>query len=117
MQKLLLVLNASPYGSERSLSGLRLSLALLNDPTRVQLRVFMLSDAVVTALQGQTVAAGASLGEMLGELLQAGAEVFVCRTCMEARGIKTEQLIPGIAVSTMPALASLTLESDKVIGF
>jgi uncharacterized protein involved in oxidation of intracellular sulfur len=117
MQKILITLNASPYGSERTLSGLRLGLAMTGSEAKPQLRIFMLSDAVVTGLTGQIVSNGASLGEMVQELLEAGAEISVCRTCMQARGISEVDLIQGVRVGTMPELADLTLASDKIISF
>jgi uncharacterized protein involved in oxidation of intracellular sulfur len=117
MQKILITLNASPYGSERTLSGLRLASALLSTDPKPQLHLFMLSDAIVTALSGQVAATGESLGEMLQNLLEGGADLRVCRTCATARGINEERLIAGVKIGTMPELATLTLEADKVISF
>ncbi|MBV8048470.1 MAG: DsrE family protein [Paludibacterium sp.] len=117
MQNIVFTLNASPYGSERTLSGLRLALALTDTAAKPRITVFLLSDAVVTALAGQTVASGATLGEMVQELLAASATVKVCRTCTAARGIGEAQLIAGVGIGTMPELAELTLAADKVLSF
>lgn len=117
MQKILMVLNASPYGSERTLSALRLALALSQNDTPCTLHLFMLSDAVVTALAGQNSGSGASLGDMLQELLAAGADLRICRTCASARGIDQAALIDGVRIGTMPELAALTLAADKVLSF
>ncbi|BEV70524.1 MULTISPECIES: DsrE/DsrF/TusD sulfur relay family protein [unclassified Paludibacterium] len=117
MQNILFTLNASPYGSERTLSGLRLALALSDSEAKPKITLFLLSDAVVTAMQGQTVAAGATLGEMLQDLLATGATVKVCRTCTTARGIDEALLIKGVGIGTMPELAELTLAADKVLSF
>lgn len=117
MQKILVILNASPYGSERTLSALRLALALSSTEPKPEISLFMLSDAVVTALAGQTAANGVSLGEMLQTLLEAGADLRVCRTCISARGITAAQLIAGVQIGTMPELAALTLAADKVLSF
>ena len=117
MQNLLFILNASPYGSERVLSSLRLALTLSSAEAKPAITLFMLSDAVVTALSGQSSANGSSLGEMLQTLLENGAELRVCRTCLAARGISASQLIAGVQIGTMPELATLTLSADKVISF
>jgi uncharacterized protein involved in oxidation of intracellular sulfur len=117
MQKIVFVLNASPYGSERTLSALRLALALTDEAEKPQLHLFLLSDAVVTALSDQSVAAGATLGEMLQDLLVAGAKVKVCKTCAAARGLDPASLIPGVEIGTMPELAALTLAADKILSF
>jgi uncharacterized protein involved in oxidation of intracellular sulfur len=117
MQTILFVLNAPPYGSERILTALRLASALAADKTAARLTVFLASDAVVCAHTGQQVAAGNSLGQMLGDLVAEGVEVFACRTCLDARGMDAGQLLPGVGIGTMPQLAGLTLAASKVLSF
>jgi len=116
MQTILFILNAPAYGSERILTALRLASALVADPT-VQITLFLVSDAVGCALNGQQVAAGLPLGQMLEELIAQGAHVAGCRTCLDARGISAAQLLPGVRIGTMPELAQLTLDADKVLSF
>ena len=48
----LLVLNGAPYGDERSYNGLRLALSLAKRED-VELRVFLMGDAVGCAVVGQ----------------------------------------------------------------
>lgn len=117
MQKLLFMINASPYGSERTLSALRLITTLLAQDPAPQIKVFLLSDAVPTALAGQKTAAPPNLGEMLAEIISMGAAVHVCRTCVEARGLEKADWLDGVAIGTMPELAQWTLEADKVVSF
>lgn len=117
MQQIVFTLNASPYGSERTLSGLRLALALADHEAKPHLTLFLLSDAVVTAMAGQSIAAGATLEALLETLLAQGCTVKVCRTCAEARGVSAAQLIAGVGIGTMPELAALTLAADKVLSF
>ena len=119
MQTILFVVSAPPYGSERMLSALRLATALLaQDGEAIQLRLFLLSDAVTVALPGQQSAvAGASLGAMLETLLAAGVDVRLCRTCLQARGLTDLDLLPGAVVGTMQELAEWTLTADKVLSF
>jgi uncharacterized protein involved in oxidation of intracellular sulfur len=61
VQNILLILNASPYGSERCLSALRLTLALASHGQPSRIKLFLLSDAVITAQSGQGNS-GPSLG-------------------------------------------------------
>ena len=117
MQKLLFMINASPYGSERSLSALRLITTLLGQDQPPQVKVFLLSDAVPTALANQKTAAPPNLGEMTAQIIELGAVVHVCRTCVEARGLENAAWIDGVAIGTMPELAQWTLEADKVVSF
>lgn len=117
MQKIVFMLNASPYGSERTLSALRLALALADTADKPELDLFLLSDAVVAAKSGQAVAAGATLEEMLRDLIAAGARVKVCKTCAVARGLTQTDLLEGVGIGTMPELAALTLAADKLLSF
>ena len=119
MQNILVIVHAAPYGNERMLSALRLSTGLLaQESTTIELRIFLMSDAVTAALPGQASAeAGGGLQAMIEELLRKGASVCLCRTCAVARGISNTTLIPGIQISTLPELAVWTLQADKVLSF
>ncbi|WP_019101232.1 DsrE/DsrF/TusD sulfur relay family protein [Chromobacterium haemolyticum] len=117
MQTVLITLNASPYGDERALSALRLTLTLAQQAERCRVRLFLLSDAVVTALKNQKTAQAPTLGEMLTEAVELGAEARVCRTCADARGIHEDLLLMGVKIGTMPELAEWTLSADKTLSF
>ena len=117
MQNILITVNASPYGSERSLTALRLTLALASHPQPSRIRLFLLSDAVSMALSQQSVSNAPSLGEMLAEAIAHGVKVHVCRTCADARGLDPSRLLPGVLIATMPELAGWTLEADKLLSF
>nr|WP_199068084.1 DsrE family protein [Chromobacterium sp. ASV5] len=117
MQNILITVNSSPYGSERTLSALRLALTLSSRPERCKVKLFLLSDATVTAMKQQQTGAVSSLGEMLREVLVNGGIAKVCRTCADARGINEQHLLEGVGIGTMPELADWTLEADKVVSF
>ena len=119
MQNLLIIVSAPAYGSERLLSALRLASALQGqEHTKIDLRLFMLSDAVTVGLPTQTPAdASSSLQSMLENLAEQGAQIRLCRTCAEARGIAELPLITGVHIGTLPELAEWTLAADKVISF
>ncbi len=119
MQKILMIVHAPPYGSERVLSALRLATALLGqEEERADLSIFMMSDAVTVGLPNQPAAeAGGGLQQMLEHLIERGAVVRLCRTCALARGVADLSLIPGVAIGTLSEMAAAAVEADKVITF
>ena len=119
MQGILIIVNAPAFGSERMLSALRLATALTSQEIeRVDLRIFMMSDAVTVGLPGQVVAeTGGGLQALLEGLAERGVEIRLCRTCALARGIGELPLIPGVTIGTLPELAQWTIEADKVVSF
>ena len=88
----LMILNDAPYGSERSYNGLRLATSLAkSEGTGVS--VFLIGDAASCAVTGQTTPNGYyNIERMLKLLAAKGAQVGVCGSCMDARGIKPEML-------------------------
>lgn len=119
MQSILIIVHAAPYGSERMLSALRLATAISGqDHETVELRLFLMSDAVSVGLPGQIHAdPGSGLQAMLEELVSRGIEICLCRTCALARGLADRELIGGLKIATLPELADWTLSADKVITF
>ena len=119
MQTVLIIVHAPAYGSERMLSALRLATAIASQESEtVDLRLFMMSDAVTVGLVNQpTALAGGGMQQMLEELVGHGAQVKLCRTCALARGIAELALISGVTIGTLPELADWTLAADKVITF
>ncbi|MBN8462451.1 MAG: DsrE family protein [Dechloromonas sp.] len=118
MQKILIIIHAPPYGSERCLSALRVATALSGvDADSPEVELFLMSDATVLALPNQVDAGGNGLQGMVEELVGRGVEIRVCRTCAFARGLSELPLIPGAAIGTLADLAAATLAADKVITF
>lgn len=115
--KICIILNDPPYGTERSFNGLRLALALLKADPKPELSVFLMADAVFCAKAGQTTPDGYyNLARMVRGVANQ-ARVFLCGTCMDARGVSDDELLDNTIRSTMPELAQLTLEADKVLVF
>jgi len=114
----LLILHDPPYGTERAHNGLRLAQTLLKENAALQLAVFLLADAVTAARKGQKTAEGFyNVEHMLKRLVASNAQVLLCGTCMDARGIQENDLIEGVKRSSMDDLAGLTLAAEKVIAF
>ncbi len=115
--KTLIICNDPPYGTERSWNGLRLAGALARRPD-VEVRVFLLGDAVGCAVAGQKVPDGYyHLDKMIESAARHGAGVGCCGTCLDARGIREEALVKGAHRSTLEELADWTLWADQVITF
>ena len=117
MQKILIIIHAAPYGSERCLSGLRLATALAGRDDKPEVKIFLMSDATIVGLPNQIDGATNGLQGMVEALVNHGVEIRSCRTCALARGIAELPLIPGVSIGTLPELAQATLDSDKVITF
>jgi uncharacterized protein involved in oxidation of intracellular sulfur len=117
MMEYLLVLNDSPYGSQRTYNALRLAGALAKDATR-GVSIFLLGDGVVSGLRRQSPAdASYNVQEMLRLLAAQGISIGACRTCLEARGIDDASLVAGINRRTLDDLRNWTQEATKVLVF
>ena len=117
MAKTLFVLNDPPYGTERSYNALRLA-GTLSTIGGEEVRMFLIGDAASCAKTGQKVPDGFyNIQLMVDKVVRRGAEVGVCGTCMDARGIADAELIAGIHRSTLAQLSCWTQWADKVLVF
>ena len=115
--KILFIINDPPYGTERCFNALRLALVLLKDGEKPEISVFLMADAVVCAKSGQITPDGFYNLERMIKAVIHHADVVLCGTCMDARGIDDNELITGAKRGTMPQLAELTMAADKVLVF
>lgn len=115
--KMLMIVNDAPYGNERVYNAMRLADVLLKMEEDLELTVFLLGDAVTCAKAGQNTPKGYySVERMLTPILRRGM-VLACETCMEARGMKEEELASGCRRAKLGELGVATLEADKVLTF
>ena len=115
--KTLFILNDAPYGTERSYNGLRLAGAF-SKAEGEEVKLFLMGDAAACAKSGQKVPEGFyNIQLMLGRVLRNKAEVGVCGTCMDARGIADAELAQGARRSTLAELTSWTQWADKIVVF
>lgn len=115
--KVLFLLNDPPYGNERTFNGLRLAGALAKRDG-VEVRVFLMGDAVGAAMANQKLPDGYyHLDRMLGACASHGADVGCCGTCMDARGVTEDMLTKGARRSTLDELADWILWAEKVVNF
>jgi uncharacterized protein involved in oxidation of intracellular sulfur len=114
--KYLMILNDPPYGNERSYNALRLAGQLVTRDN-VELSLFLMGDAVLCAKAGQQTPQGYyNIERMLKPIVRKG-EVILCATCMDARGIKDDEIADGTRRGTLVELADLTVQAEKVLVF
>lgn len=115
--QILIILNEPAYGNERSYNGLRLAMSLAKRED-VQLRVFLMGDAVTVGKPAQKTPQGYyNLERMIAGCTAKGVAIGACGTCMDARGMADEPLIEGLRRSSMAELTDWTIWADKVIVF
>lgn len=117
-QKILILINDAPYGTEKAYNGLRLAIQLGKDHPGTEVRVFLMADAANCAIAGQNTPNGYyNVERMLKLVLSKGGKVKICGGCAEARGLKNIPLIDGAELSSMAEFTQWVVESDKVISF
>ena len=115
--KILFIINESPYGGERSYNGLRLAISLARSAEEPEIMVFLMADGVYCAKANQETPVGYyNIERMIKSLIQRGS-VLLCGVCMDARGLKDEDLVSGCRRSSLDELTDLTIKADKVITF
>ena len=113
----LVVLNDPPYGTERAYNALRLTRALASQQD-VDVRVFLVADAVGCAIANQKVPQGYyNLADMTQMIARRGGTIGVCGTCMDARAVLENQLVQGARRSSLDEWAEWVVWADKVITF
>lgn len=116
--KHLIILNDPPYGTERSFNGLRMAHALTKHDPDGEVTIFPMADAVLCAKAGQKTPDGYyNLKRMLRRVISAKGRVLICGTCMDAWGLTADDMLEGVARSTMDELVKATLTADKVLVF
>jgi len=116
--RVLLILNDSPYGTERSYNGLRLAISLKKENPEIDVNVFLIGDAVSCAISSQKTPDGYyNLERMIRALITKKVTIKYCGTCLDARGLTEEHLVSGAERGSMSHLAKWTVESDKIVTF
>ncbi|MEI8047551.1 MAG: DsrE family protein [Bacteroidota bacterium] len=118
MNSILILVNDAPYGTEKAYNAMRLAMQLQKEHDQVEVRVFLMADAVTCALPDQNTPQGYyNIERMLKSIILKGAIVKLCGSCADARGLKSIPLVEGVELSTMSQLSQWTVESDKVVTF
>ena len=119
MQKILIIIQDAPYGSEKAYNALRMAMTLQKQQgDQVDIHIFLLADAVFCGLPNQNTPDGFyNIERMLKSVIQKGGKVKSCGGCSEARGITNLPLIEGVELSNMVEFSQWTFECDKVLTF
>ncbi|HEX6468242.1 MAG TPA: DsrE family protein [Streptosporangiaceae bacterium] len=116
MMNFLFVLHDPPYGTERTYNGLRWARQLLTGGEN-EVRVFLIGDAVASVRADQKTPNGFyNIETMVQGLVEHGAAVGICGSCLDARGIKEDDLVKGSHRSSMKELAAWTEWADQTIN-
>jgi len=116
--KILIIINDAPYGTEKAYNALRIANQLGKEHQNVDLRIFLLADAVNCAVANQTTPNGYyNIERMLKFSIAKGTKVKICGSCAEARGLKNIPLVDGTEISTLAELTNWVVDSDKVLVF
>ena len=115
--EILIIIQESPYGSERPYQALRMADALLKLEDDLDLTVYLTADGVQCGKKGQDTPKGYyNIERMLRPITKKG-EVLACRMCLEARGLADEDLMDGIRRVRLAEGANMVLEADKVLTY
>ncbi len=116
--QILIIVNDAPYGTEKAYNALRIANQLGKEHAEVKVKIFLMADAVACAIPNQTTPNGYyNIERMLKLALTKGAEVKICGSCADARGLKAISLLKGTQLSTMQELTNWVVESDKILTF
>jgi uncharacterized protein involved in oxidation of intracellular sulfur len=114
---ILVILQDPAYGDERSYNGLRLATNLAKREG-VSVRIFCFGDAVGCAVAGQQVPNGYyHLDRMVSAAVHHGAEVGLCASCMDARGITDTMIVDDARRSSLDEVTDWVLWADKTVTF
>lgn len=117
MAQTLFILNDPPYGTERNYNALRLAAALSRRDGE-HVRIFLVGGAAACAKAKQRVPQGYyNMEQMLKVAAAHGAQIGVCGTCLEARGIEPSELAEGAKRSTLEELTDWTQWAERTLVF
>lgn len=116
--KILIIINDAPYGSEKAYNALRMVNQLNKEHENIEVRIFLIADAVNCALADQVTPNGFyNIERMLKLAITKGSKVKLCGSCSDARGLKNLHLVEGAEMSNMSELTNWIVDSDKVINY
>ncbi|MDR9963632.1 DsrE family protein [Enterobacter cloacae subsp. cloacae] len=113
----MIVASRAAYGSESLFNSLRLAIALRDNASELDLRIFF--DVRRGHRRSERPKTGRGLQHSAdAEILTAqNVPVKLCKTCTDRRGITGLPLIEGVEIGTLVELAEWTLDADKVLTF
>ena len=87
MKRILLIINGPAHGADETFNAIQLASAL-GRRVHVEVRVFLMRDAVTCAIAGQETPNGyCTLDRMVKTFARHGGQIACCGTCLDARGL------------------------------
>jgi uncharacterized protein involved in oxidation of intracellular sulfur len=115
---ILFIVNDAPYGSEKPYNAFRLANQVKKDSPEIEVRIFLMADAVTCAMPNQKTPDGYyNIERFLKGLTTKGCSVKLCGTCIDARGLTDIKFIDGVVRSNLAELSDWVITSDKVLTF
>jgi uncharacterized protein involved in oxidation of intracellular sulfur len=115
---ILFIINDAPYGSEKAYNALRLANQVKKDSPAIEIRIFLMADAVTCAIPNQKTPDGYyNIERFLKGLALKGCPIKLCGTCIDARGLGEVKFIDGSVRSNLAELSDWVTTSDKVLTF
>ncbi len=116
-KNILILVNAAPYGSERSFSALRIAATLTQHDDKPNVCLFFMSDSVGIAVSSQNTAEKQTHELLLKEIIANDGKILLCKTCVSARGLQNINWVEGVGIGTLDDLARWTLSADSTLCF
>ena len=118
MQKILIIINDAPYGTEKAYNALRMAMTLQKEHKDTEVKIFLLADAVFCGLPNQKTPDGFyNIERMLKSVIKKGGDVKSCGGCSQTRGVDSLEFIKGVQLSNMREFAQWTIDCNKVLTF
>lgn len=116
--KTLIIINDAPYGTEKAYNRLQIANQINKDYPEAEVCIFLIADGVNCAISNQnTPNEFYNIEGMLKLATNKATKLFLCTSCLDARGLKEIPLVDEAEVSSMAELAKSIIESDKVLTF
>jgi uncharacterized protein involved in oxidation of intracellular sulfur len=118
IMNILIIVNDAPYGTEKAYNAMRIAMTLQKQHPDVEVRIFLLADAVGCAIPSQSTPNGYyNIERMLKSVIKNGGKVKACGTCAKARGMETIDPIEGVDISNMIEFAQWVVDASNVLSF
>lgn len=116
--KTLIIINDAPYGTEKAFNALRIANQLNKDFPETKVTIFLMADGVNCAIPNQNTPNGYyNIERILKFSTNKGTRLLLCGSCLEARGLKSIELVEQAEISTLAELTKEIMDSDKVLTF
>ena len=116
--KALFLLNASPFGDERTYNALRLANALAAKEAH-RVRIYLMGESVSAARRGQTPRKDGYSPEGIfeGMAARSSTPVVACGSCLDTRGLSQDELASWVRRGTLDELVEWTDWADQVLTY